>query len=256
MKRVVTALILIPFILYVTFLGPSWLLFAVVATVASLCYLEYAAIVAGHGIAKPGPAGIAAGVLLLAGLADPLLLVTLLTLLGFTLSLRARTLSEALPAAAAFTFGMVYIFCAWRFAILLHRVSPHWLLFALSLNWMGDTAALYIGRSFGKHKLAPSVSPGKSWEGAVASVLFSVLFGIAYLSWALPTVAMWQAGLLALVGNVIGQVGDLAESAVKRGAGVKDSGTLLPGHGGWLDRVDSSLFTLPAVYALLSKLPA
>jgi phosphatidate cytidylyltransferase len=122
--------------------------------------------------------------------------------------------------------------------------------FGLAVNWIGDTAAYYFGRNFGKHKLAPVVSPGKSWEGAAASAAAAVLFGV----FALPrfvSIGMWQGGLIAVAANVAGQMGDLAESAIKRGAGVKDSGKLLPGHGGMLDRVDSSLFSLPVLYALL-----
>ncbi|MGH9693929.1 MAG: phosphatidate cytidylyltransferase, partial [Bryobacteraceae bacterium] len=93
------------------------------------------------------------------------------------------------------------------------------------------------------------ISPNKSWEGASASILASLLFGIVYLHYA-GQGTWWQAAILAVLGNIAGQLGDLAESAVKRGGGVKDSGTLLPGHGGMLDRVDSSLFTLPVVYVI------
>jgi phosphatidate cytidylyltransferase len=107
-----------------------------------------------------------------------------------------------------------------------------------------------VGRAIGKHKLAPSVSPGKSWEGAVASVFGSILFGVLYVGHFVPQIPIWQVALIAGVANVAGQFGDLAESALKRGAGLKDSGTLLPGHGGFLDRLDSSLFALPVVYAL------
>jgi phosphatidate cytidylyltransferase len=126
--------------------------------------------------------------------------------------------------------------------------------FALALSWVGDIAAYYVGKNFGRHKLAPRVSPGKSWEGAVASLAGSMVFGFFYLNYLIPQVAPWQSLLLAGVGNVAGQLGDLAESALKRGAGVKDSGTMLPGHGGWLDRVDSTLFAVPVVYWLVMLL--
>ncbi|MBV9441330.1 MAG: phosphatidate cytidylyltransferase, partial [Acidobacteriaceae bacterium] len=107
---------------------------------------------------------------------------------------------------------------------------------------------------FGKHRLAPVVSPKKSWEGAAASVAASVLFGFLYLKTLVPVIAFWHIAVLAILGNVAGQFGDLTESAFKRGANVKDSGNLLPGHGGMLDRVDSSLFALPTVYAAHSLL--
>jgi phosphatidate cytidylyltransferase len=108
-----------------------------------------------------------------------------------------------------------------------------------------------VGKNFGRHKLAPSVSPGKSWEGAAASAVTGVAFGMIYLPLTIHA-SLPLAGALALAANVAGQIGDLAESAIKRGAGVKDSGALLPGHGGFLDRVDSTMFALPVLYALLT----
>jgi phosphatidate cytidylyltransferase len=111
-----------------------------------------------------------------------------------------------------------------------------------------------VGRRFGRHKLAPLVSPKKTWEGAAASAVVGILFGIIYLPLTISGTPYWIAGLFALVANVAGQVGDLAESAIKRSAGVKDSGTLLPGHGGFLDRVDSTMFTLPILWALVGLL--
>ena len=119
------------------------------------------------------------------------------------------------------------------------------------LSWAGDIAALYIGRPFGKHKMAPRVSPAKSWEGAAGSVAGGMLVGGIYAHYLIPQAPLVEALALAAAGNIAGQLGDLCESALKRGAGVKDSGTLLPGHGGWLDRIDSSLFSVPIVYALL-----
>ena len=124
-------------------------------------------------------------------------------------------------------------------------------MYGLMLNWVGDIGAYYIGRRFGIHKLAPRVSPKKSWEGSIASLVTSILLGGLYLHQFLPSVPWWQGVALTTVANVAGQFGDLAESAMKRGAHVKDSGGLLPGHGGFLDRVDSTLFALPVIYAYL-----
>jgi phosphatidate cytidylyltransferase len=124
-------------------------------------------------------------------------------------------------------------------------------MFALLLNWAGDSGAYFVGRQFGRHKLASRVSPKKSWEGAVASVAMSVLIAGAYVVRAVPGVSIAAAIVLTSVANVAGQLGDLAESAIKRGAGVKDSGAILPGHGGFLDRVDSTLFAMPVIYAYL-----
>jgi phosphatidate cytidylyltransferase len=96
------------------------------------------------------------------------------------------------------------------------------------------------------------ISPAKTWEGAVGAVVFSVIYGVVFLGWALPSVPWWHVALLSLGANIAGQLGDLVESAMKRGAGVKDSGSMLPGHGGWLDRLDSSLFSMPTVAFYLS----
>lgn len=251
MKRLLTALLLIPTVLYVVYFGPPWLLFGVTALVAVICYSEYAGIAAGYGITKPGPVGYAAGLLVLAMRPqDAPLVFTLLALISLTLALRGD-LVKTLPNAAFLLFGIVYIFGSWKFAILLRAESAHWLAYGLVLNWVGDACAYYVGKSVGRRNLAPNVSPKKTWEGAVASLAGSVIFGVVYLNRALPAVSLLEAILLSVVVNIAGQAGDLAESALKRGAGVKDSSTLLPGHGGLLDRVDSSLFALPVVYLKL-----
>lgn len=249
MKRLLTAAVLIPFILFVVLWGPSWLLFGVTALVALICYSEYSGIAAGYGVAKAGPLGYAAGLLVLAiRPQDGYLILTLLALIALSLVLRLEDLRQALPQAAFLLFGIVYIFGAWKFAILLHGVSKHWLAYALVLNWVGDACAYYAGKSFGRRKLSPEISPNKTWEGAAASLAGSVLFGLLYLPRALPVVSLITAAWLSVLVNLAGQLGDLAESALKRGAGAKDSSTLLPGHGGLLDRVDSTLFALPVVY--------
>ena len=252
MTRVLTAAVLIPLILCVVFLASFWVLFGVTALVALICYSEYSGIVAGYGVGKLGPVGYAAGLLVLAMQPqDGYLIFTLLALIAMSLAMRAADLAKALPQTAFLLLGIVYIFGAWKFAILLRAASPHWLAYALLLNWIGDTCAYYIGKHFGRHPLASRISPKKTWEGAAASLTGSVIFGIVYLSRTLPTVSPLEAGLLSVAVSVAGQLGDLAESALKRGAAVKDSSTLLPGHGGLLDRVDSTLFALPVVYLKL-----
>ncbi len=146
---------------------------------------------------------------------------------------------------------MVYIFGAWRCAIGLREINPHWLMIALLVSWAGDTAALYVGRAFGRHKFAPRVSPGKTWEGCLGSVAGGTLAAAIYAHYLIAAAPIAAVLGLAAAANIAGQVGDLCESALKRGAGVKDSGSSLPGHGGWLDRIDSTLFSVPVVYAVL-----
>lgn len=251
MKRVVTALFLVPIAVYSALFAPWWLFLAVIAIVAVLCFHEYAQITQSFA-----PLGYVAGLLILvAPQHETILLIILSALAAMCLTLTGGDdLERAFVRTSALLLGIIYIFGAWKTGILLHDMNPNWLMFGLLVNWVGDTGAYYVGRKFGRHKLAPKVSPGKSWEGAIASAISGVIFGLIYLPLTIKGTALWVAALLALAANVAGQVGDLAESAIKRGAGVKDSGSLLPGHGGLLDRVDSTLFALPVLYSLLTFL--
>jgi phosphatidate cytidylyltransferase len=252
MRRILTALVLIPAVAYVIFGGPQWLFQAVVLLMGAFCFHEYASIAAAHGIQIATRIGHAAGfALILAPVADWRLLL-LVTLIAMTWALRAADLREALPRAAALVLGVIYIYGAWRCASYLRAFDSWWIFFAVSINWVGDSAAFYVGKAIGKRKLAPRISPAKTWEGAVGAAVFSLIYGVVLLGWALPAAPWWHVALLSLGANIAGQIGDLAESAMKRGAGLKDSGTMLPGHGGWLDRLDSSLFSMPAVAFYLS----
>jgi phosphatidate cytidylyltransferase len=254
MKRALTAALLVPLFVYVILWAPRYAFLAVLSAVALLCYREYAGIVKGYGIERLGPVGYGAGLAVLLVPYEPALLLTLVALLTLGLILSLDDLAKGLPRAAALLLGVVYVFGVWRTAIPLRARSPHWLLFVLALTWVGDAAAYYIGRWLGRHKMAPRISPAKSWEGAAASLAASVLFAALYLPRFIPSVPLVTAMLLGAAANVAGQIGDLAESALKRGAGVKDSGHMLPGHGGWLDRVDSALFAMPVLCAILAWL--
>jgi phosphatidate cytidylyltransferase len=251
MKRVVTSLILIPVVLYIVILGQPWLALGAVALCAMLCYREYCGIAAGYGVTKLGPLGFAAGLGVLALSDGAAIFLTVVALAGISLAMRSEELAEVLPRASAMLLGVVYIFGSWKCAILLREISPYWLLFALAINWVGDISAYYVGKNLGMHKLARRISPGKSWEGSVASVVASIVFGLVYLKRFATGMPIVQVVALSALANIAGQLGDLAESALKRGAGIKDSGTILPGHGGLLDRVDSTLFTMPVVYLWL-----
>ena len=250
--RVITALLLVPFGVFAV-LYADWRVFlATVILAAILCFREFARITGAFA-----PLGYVAGILLLVAPPREASLIAILTsLAAMALSLAATDMAAGCARAGALAMGVLYIFGSWKTAILLREVSQHWLMFALLVNWVGDTGAYYVGRRFGKHKLAPIVSPGKSWEGAAASAVTGTVLGAIYLPWAIPGLSIPVACLIALVTNAAGQVGDLAESALKRGAGVKDSGSILPGHGGILDRMDSTLFAVPILYTLVSLLNA
>src|ERR1700730_6952908 len=160
-----------------------------------------------------------------------------------------RALVETLPAAGISASGLILIAFPLTYGIRLHgwgRQGPWLLFFALVITWVGDTAAYFVGRSVGKHTLAPHLSPKKTWEGAVASFLSSLIVALVFVRWINAPIAHLLA--MAGVGNVAGQVGDLLESAYKRSAGIKDSGSLLPGHGGVLDRIDALILAIPVVW--------
>jgi phosphatidate cytidylyltransferase len=247
MKRVLTAAALIPIVAYTVLWANYWIFFAVLVTVAFLCYREYDQIAGGFGFGTPGPLGYGGGLALLVWRGEAWLLLVAIGLIAISLALRADDLEKTLPRGALLIAGVLYVFGCWKCAIPLRAANPHWLMYALLLNWMGDIGAYYVGRAFGRRRLAPRISPQKTWEGAAASMAVSVLFAGAYLWW-FARVAFPAAVALTALANAAGQLGDLAESAMKRGARMKDSGAILPGHGGFLDRVDSTLFALPVIY--------
>ena len=176
--------------------------------------------------------------------------VFLLGLAFLTLATR-RPLVEALPAAGVSSSALLLVALPLTFATRIHGISlvgNYLLLFVLVITWIGDTAAYFVGRAVGRHAIAPHLSPKKTWEGAAASLLGSILVALVVAATHLVNIAMVHLIGIAAVGNVAGQAGDLLESAYKRSAGVKDSGTLLPGHGGVLDRIDALILVFPVVW--------
>jgi phosphatidate cytidylyltransferase len=156
---------------------------------------------------------------------------------------------EALPAAGVSASGLILVAFPLSYAVRLHAVpfqGPLLLLFSMVIIWVGDSAGYFVGRSIGKHPLAPHLSPKKTWEGTVASFLGSLLVAMVFARFL--TVPLPHLLAMAALGNVAGQIGDLLESAYKRSAGIKDSGSILPGHGGVLDRIDALILAIPVVW--------
>jgi phosphatidate cytidylyltransferase len=156
---------------------------------------------------------------------------------------------EALPAAGISASGLMLVAFPLSYAVLLHGrpfQGPPLLLFAMVIIWVGDSAAYFVGRWIGKHPLAPHLSPKKTWEGTVASFLGSLIVALIFARFL--TVPLPHLLAMAATGNVAGQIGDLLESAYKRSAGIKDSGSILPGHGGVLDRIDALILAIPVVW--------
>lgn len=271
MKRVLTAVVLIPLVLLLIFeaQGQFWLIYTVVGVLAELALWEFLVLADAFGAKTPRFAVMIAVALLFfimfrrAELVAPLLGAITLGLL--VLCAFRSPLSRVLPDTAYSVFGVLYIGLSLITLPLLsaQEEGPSLLVFLLFVVWSGDSVAMYVGRAWGRRKLAPIISPGKTWEGSVASMAGSLAItavllwladglqtrGIVMLSY--PG-EMQRWFILAAILNVAGQLGDLVESALKRGAGVKDSGTMLPGHGGVLDRIDALLIAAPVLwYALL-----
>jgi phosphatidate cytidylyltransferase len=271
MKRILTAIVLILVVVALIFLGQLWMLTLAACLIAELAAFEYLSLAnSGGGRIPVWWMAAATAVLFLLTLPGfqheaelPVLSLLALALLAWT-GFR-DTLDRVLPDAALGVFGLVYI--AYPLSLLPMIWSREQgdgkplLLFLMVCVWSGDIAALYIGRAFGRHKLS-RLSPNKTWEGSLGSVAGSVLAGLAvvYAGDALSargnTVLhilqpVWQSAVLAVILNIAAQLGDLLESAIKRGAGVKDSGTMLPGHGGILDRIDALLLAAPVLWYIL-----
>jgi phosphatidate cytidylyltransferase len=275
-KRIVTGAILIPVVVALVYLGPSWLVAIAAAVVALLAMIEFFKLTAQMGLrAFRVWTMICAAALFytqwLAGSAEVHVLgsgteiitnlnignyfsndvVFLAFLFGAAwIGVGSRVaIADVLPAIAASSAALIFV--AWPFSYLVRMDGllpggPALVLFALSTVWGGDTVAFFVGKSIGRLKMAPALSPKKTWEGAIGNVVGALIAGYFFARWQNGDLTAWLA--TAALAAVAGQVGDLIESAYKRGAGVKDSGAMLPGHGGMLDRIDSLIFAAPVVW--------
>ena len=259
LKRWLTGIIALPVLIYLIGFAPRWLFHAFLCAAAVVGLLEF------MRMAVPGlPAALktvsVAPVLLLfwaASTGSYFLLLALLSLCSaapmiFHLFAGDLQRSEALDHASRITFGFVYACLPLAMLVFIdrHPAGNVWIFFLLAVVFATDTGAFYFGRFFGKHRLHPSVSPGKTWEGAVGGLMCSVV--PVYVFQQFFHVGKVSVFFLALVLSIVGQVGDLAESLMKRTYGIKDSGALLPGHGGLLDRIDGVIFAAPVLYAYLT----
>jgi len=266
-KRVGSAVVLIPLFVWVTMGAPGWVFQLLVIAASAVACIELARMF--ERTERPINAWLTVGVgvaltasfatSLYAGLGDdgrPLRWVPtpeLALVLGIGLICSAPLWTSGRPlveSTANTVFGAIYVGWLLGYAIWLQgRVDgPQLVLFMVGVTWAGESAAYLVGSSVGRHHLAPILSPRKTLEGAVAQLIVSVAVALALGAWLLPGCGLiGAAGGGALLG-VVGQIGDLAESAIKRSIGTKDTGGLIPGHGGMLDRIDSLLFNAPALY--------
>ena len=250
MRRVITALVLVPLVTGVVFITPHTVVVLGLMLTALMCLREFFNIIELGDVRPLRFVGYVSTAVLVSvtGLPQPdffCVVAVLMLLAAFVLR------RPMIGKTAGGTFlGVIYVGGAFTLARELHAISPHWLFWVLCLNWVGDSAAYYVGRSFGRHRLAPRVSPNKTWEGSLASVVAATATGITYLTYFVlePSMGVSSTALLAVTVNIAGQIGDLAESLLKRSAGLKDSGDMLPGHGGILDRVDGILLSVPVLF--------
>lgn len=288
LKRIATAVVLIPIVLVLILRAPVWALAIVAGAVALLTIHEFLKLTESYGV-KPlriltyiFVAIFFALLTFNAGNEKPLLSTAVFVYcLGFaaaiapfiflTRAMRNEDLSTGYPAATASVFAFTYIALPMGMLVQLRQqwAGAFYLLYLLLVVWAGDIFAYFVGKSIGRHLMAPRISPKKTWEGAAASVIASVAVGWLLFDYSLPiSSTLLSAGLiqrrdglfglerpamgpviiLTIVLNIAAQLGDLVESLIKRGANVKDSGGILPGHGGMLDRIDALLFAAPVLW--------
>ncbi|MFZ0480374.1 MAG: phosphatidate cytidylyltransferase [Terriglobales bacterium] len=288
-KRIATAVVLIPLVLLLVLKAPAYLLVIVSAAVALLAIAEFLKLTTHYSVQPlttltQAYAALFFIFIIVATSNRTPLVETTSTIYGIALAaalapfvfltaaMRRPDLSTGYPAAASSTFAFAYIAIPMALLVEIRRqpAGAIWVIFTLLCVWAGDIFAYFVGKSLGRHRMSPAVSPKKTWEGAIASILASVIIGALWfqhapqLSAALLRIGLierrdgifgleqpqlWPIVILSAVVNIAAQLGDLVESLIKRGAGVKDSGSILPGHGGMLDRIDAMLFAVPVVWA-------
>ena len=285
MKRIITAIILIPLVLLLVFKAPLWAIALATCIVALLAMHEYLHIVRQYGVepSKLLTYGLTVALFIAAfvGMLPTrhswsLIVLSLSPFLFLTGAMRRDSLREGLSSSVYSSFGLIYVALALTTLVWIRAEGDgvFWIVVLFATVWAGDSVAMYVGKAFGRHKLAPRVSPNKTWEGSIGSVIGSLFFSLIALHYrwfiissdrpmrASAGVEGWESFvppaplvinfvLLVIILNIAGQLGDLVESVIKRGADVKDSGSLLPGHGGILDRIDALLFAAPVLWYYL-----
>jgi len=274
--RILTAAVLIPVVVALVWWGPPWLLAAIAAVIAILALAEFFTLGDRVGLrafrkwTMACTAGLfyaqySAGAVEIRSVSfdialvrrnlsvslslDALLLIFIFGAVSIGLATR-RPLQEVLSAIAISSAGLLFIALPFSYLVrieLIERFGRELVLFTLVLIWAGDMLAYFVGRFLGRVPMAPVLSPKKTWEGAFANLAASLLVGFSFARWMGNDVLTML--VIAALANVAGQMGDLIESAYKRGAAVKDSGGLVPGHGGVFDRVDSLILAAPVVWA-------
>jgi len=261
-KKVWTAVLIIPPLILLITLGPSILLPVMVLIITLLGMREFYALALPSSGRVERVVGMVLGLMLSvffsygnAEIVYPFLALVLLALSALFM-ITSQNLLTAVSNLSITFFGIFYIGFLLSHVILIRNQmdGKEWLLFLMITVWAGDIIALFGGTLFGRHKLYPKISPNKTYEGLLGAIAGSVLIGLLFASLFLPDFNKGLCILVTIGMGILGQLGDFTESMLKRSAQVKDSGSLIPGHGGVLDRVDSFLFSAPFLYYLLPHL--
>jgi len=259
MTRLLTAIIALPLIVYAVWSSQPYVFYAIVA-VAILAAVHELFFIAERAGAPPfrivGYVASAA-MLVMTAIASPeanvaVFVATTIVLMLMTLT-RVGEKTRILVSAGATLLAILYVAFLGSYLVAVRSIAApgmgaKLLTLLLAIVMVGDSAAYYTGRSLGRHKLAPRVSPGKTVEGSIGGLVGSVAAAIASRYIYFPELPIVDASVLGVVVGVVGQIGDLVESLLKRGSNVKDAASILPGHGGFLDRLDSILLNAPIIY--------
>lgn len=253
-RRFLSTLILLPLFVWLVWDGPVWLFGTVTVLAGALGQWEFTGMFERAGVRTFRALGLVGGSLVAASFALPAservaFTAVLLALVAVGL-LGASSGRPVWEPVAVTLFGICYVNWLLGHAFWLRDLEAgrEWILLLVSVTWLGETAAYLVGSAFGRHKLAPAISPAKTVEGALAQLVMSVLAALGARAAFFPALSLESALVVGLLLGVVGQAGDLFESAIKRSVGAKDAGRLIPGHGGMLDRVDSLLVNTPVLF--------
>ncbi len=253
-KRVLSTLVLLPVFVWIVMAGPVWLFGTTVVLVSAVAQWEFTGMFERAGVRTFRWLGLVGGTAVTASFALPVSegIVFTAVLLGLLLGSlwRPRGARIAWEPVAVTLFGICYVNWLLGYGFWLRDLpgGTDWVLLLVLVTWLGEAAAYVVGSALGRTKLAPVISPRKTVEGAAAQLAVSVLAAVVAQIWFFAEIRLGRAVVAGVVLGVVGQFGDLVESALKRSVGTKDTGSLIPGHGGLLDRLDSLLFNTPALF--------
>lgn len=253
-RRVLSAAVLLPAFVWILIGAPAWAFTVMVVGVGMLANWEFTRMFARAGVPVLRDAGLVWGALVTLAFARPdragaAFAVVVIGLLVASLD-RGSAGAVRWQRVAVTLLAVCYVNWLLGHTIVLRALPDglHWVLLLVWVTWLGETAAYAVGSLLGRHKLAPGISPGKTVEGAVAQLAASLVAALTAGDWLFPGLPLRDALAVGVLLGVVGQVGDLVESALKRSVGTKDTGQIIPGHGGILDRIDGLLFNAPALF--------